>query len=80
MRTPPTKYAKSGDAAIAYQVVGDGPIDLVLVLGFVTHLELQWESPALARSLQADQLILTPDPLRQARYRVVGPRLRGADP
>jgi class 3 adenylate cyclase len=49
MRTPPTKYAKSGDAAIAYQVVGDGPIDLVLVLGFVTHLELQWESPALAR-------------------------------
>jgi class 3 adenylate cyclase len=49
MRTPPTKYAKSGDAAIAYQVVGDGPIDLVLVLGFVTHLELQWDSPALAR-------------------------------
>jgi pimeloyl-ACP methyl ester carboxylesterase len=49
MSTPPTRYARSGDASIAYQVVGDGPIDLVLVLGFATHLELQWESPPLAR-------------------------------
>jgi pimeloyl-ACP methyl ester carboxylesterase len=49
MSTPPTQYAQSGDASIAYQVVGDGPIDLVLVLGFATHLELQWESPPFAR-------------------------------
>ena len=49
MNTPPTQYAKSGDASIAYQVVGDGPIDLVLVLGFATHLELQWEAPPFAR-------------------------------
>ena len=49
MSTPPTQYAKSGDASIAYQVVGDGPIDLVLVLGFATHLELQWEAPPFAR-------------------------------
>ena len=49
MTTPSTKYAKSGDASIAYQVVGDGPIDLVLVLGFATHLELQWEAPPFAR-------------------------------
>jgi pimeloyl-ACP methyl ester carboxylesterase len=49
MTTPPTRYAKSGDASIAYQVVGEGPIDLVLVLGFATHLELQWESPPQAR-------------------------------
>src|SRR5437764_9391282 len=48
-RTPPTRYAKSGDASIAYQVVGDGPLDLVLVLGFATHVELQWELPAMAR-------------------------------
>ena len=48
MSTPPTKYVKSGDASIAYQVVGDGPIDLVVVLGFATHLELQWESPPFA--------------------------------
>jgi pimeloyl-ACP methyl ester carboxylesterase len=49
MTTPPTRYARSGDASLAYQVVGDGPIDLVLVLGFATHLELQWEAPPLAR-------------------------------
>src|SRR5437763_4647190 len=49
MGTPPTRYARSGDASIAYQVVGDGPIDLVLVLGFATHLELQWEMPPFAR-------------------------------
>src|SRR4051795_11000930 len=49
MSSPPTQYAKSGDTSIAYQVVGEGPIDLVLVLGFSTHLELQWESPPFAR-------------------------------
>ena len=49
MSPPPTQYAKSGDASIAYQVVGDGPMDLVVVLGFATHLELQWELPAFAR-------------------------------
>jgi pimeloyl-ACP methyl ester carboxylesterase/plasmid stabilization system protein ParE len=49
MSIPPTRYAKSDGASIAYQVVGDGPIDLVLVLGFATHVELQWESPAFAR-------------------------------
>jgi pimeloyl-ACP methyl ester carboxylesterase len=49
LSTPPTHYARSGDVSIAYQVVGDGPADVVLVLGFTTHLELQWESPAFAR-------------------------------
>jgi class 3 adenylate cyclase/dienelactone hydrolase len=44
-----TQYAKSGDASIAYQVVGEGPIDVVLVLGYATHLELQWEAPPFAR-------------------------------
>jgi pimeloyl-ACP methyl ester carboxylesterase len=48
MSTPRTHYARSGDASIAFQVVGDGPIDLVLALGFATHLELQWELPAFA--------------------------------
>src|SRR5947207_12430759 len=46
MSIPRTQYAKSGDASIAYQVTGDGPIDVVLVLGFATHIELQWELPA----------------------------------
>ncbi len=44
-----TKYARSGDLSIAYQVSGDGPIDLVLVPGFVSHLELQREDPRAAR-------------------------------
>jgi class 3 adenylate cyclase len=46
-----TRYAKSGDVSIAYQVVGDGPMDLVLVPGFVSHLELDWEEPRSARFL-----------------------------
>jgi pimeloyl-ACP methyl ester carboxylesterase len=49
MGPPPTQYAKSGEISIAYQVVGDGPIDIVLVLGFATHIELQWEGVPFAR-------------------------------
>jgi pimeloyl-ACP methyl ester carboxylesterase len=49
MSPPPTRYAKSDDVSIAYQVIGDGPIDLVLVQGFATHLDMQWEAPPLAR-------------------------------
>jgi len=45
---PETYYAKSGDAHIAYQIVGDGPIDVVAVTGFTHHLELQWEISASA--------------------------------
>ena len=42
---PKTKYARSGDVSIAYQVVGDGPIDIVYVPGFISHVELIWEMP-----------------------------------
>jgi pimeloyl-ACP methyl ester carboxylesterase/DNA-binding CsgD family transcriptional regulator len=45
------KYARNGDVNIAYQVVGDGPIDLVLVLGWVSHLAYVWELPAMASFL-----------------------------
>ena len=48
---PTTHYAKSGDVHIAYQVVGEGPVDLVLVPGWISHLEYQWEDPPLARFL-----------------------------
>jgi class 3 adenylate cyclase/pimeloyl-ACP methyl ester carboxylesterase len=48
---PITRYAKSGDVHVAYQVVGEGPIDLVLIHGWISHLEYQWEDPALARFL-----------------------------
>ena len=46
---PRTRYAKSGDVHVAYQVSGDGPLDLVLVPGFVSHVEYQWEDPLTAR-------------------------------
>jgi pimeloyl-ACP methyl ester carboxylesterase len=48
---PETRYARSGPLNIAYQVVGDGPCDLVLVPGWVSHVELGWELPPLARFL-----------------------------
>jgi class 3 adenylate cyclase len=50
---PETKYARSGDVHIAYQVFGEGDLDLVLVPGFVTHVELIWESEPSARFLEA---------------------------
>jgi pimeloyl-ACP methyl ester carboxylesterase len=46
---PSTKYAKCGNIHIAYQVIGDGPIDLVFVPGLASHLEFQWEEPTQAR-------------------------------
>ena len=48
---PTTRYAKSGDYSIAYQVVGNGALDIVLVLGFVSHIENAWEDPDFARFL-----------------------------
>ncbi len=52
MSAPETRYAKSGDVNIAYQVVGDGPRDLVYVPGWVSHIELAWELPDLARGFE----------------------------
>jgi len=49
---PATAYARSGDVNIAYQTIGDGPPDLVLVPGFVSHVEAAWEWPYLARFLR----------------------------
>jgi len=49
---PVTRYAKSGDVSIAYQVVGDGPRDLVFVMGWVSHLELFWDEPSVARFME----------------------------
>jgi pimeloyl-ACP methyl ester carboxylesterase/DNA-binding CsgD family transcriptional regulator len=48
---PETRYAKSGPVNVAYQVVGNGATDLVLVPGFVSHVEVAWEEPRLARFL-----------------------------
>ena len=52
VRPPTVRYARSGDVNIAYQVVGEGPHDLVLVSGFVSHLQLDWEEPRMAHFLE----------------------------
>ncbi len=44
---PETRYARSGDVSIAYQVLGDGPFDLILAPGFVSNVEYGWEEPTL---------------------------------
>ena len=49
---PETHYAKSGDVNIAYQVTGSGSLDLVMVPGWVSHVEQAWEEPSFAGFLQ----------------------------
>jgi class 3 adenylate cyclase/pimeloyl-ACP methyl ester carboxylesterase len=48
---PETRYARSGEYSIAYQVVGEGEFDLVYMPGFASHLEVFWEQPAYSRFL-----------------------------
>ena len=47
MTAPETRYARSGDVSIAYQVVGDGPFDVVLIPAWVSHVELAWTNSPL---------------------------------
>ncbi|MCB1750633.1 MAG: alpha/beta fold hydrolase [Gammaproteobacteria bacterium] len=49
---PTTRYAKSGDVHVAYQVFGSGPADLVLVPGFISHVDNYWDNPQMAAWLQ----------------------------
>ncbi len=62
MEPPETRYTKSGDVHIAYQVVGNGPLDMVFVGGFVSNPELNWEQPGtnyfLSRLAAFSRLIL----------------------
>ncbi len=46
MERPRTHYAKSGDINIAYQVVGEGPVDLIVVPGWFSHVDMLWEMRA----------------------------------
>ncbi len=48
---PETKYAKSGDVSIAYQVTGSGPLDLIYVMGWVSNIEFFWEEPSMSHFL-----------------------------
>ncbi len=49
---PTTRYASSADLNIAYQVTGEGPRDLVYVPGWISNVEVMWESPRMARFLE----------------------------
>jgi DNA-binding SARP family transcriptional activator/pimeloyl-ACP methyl ester carboxylesterase len=49
---PPTRFARSGDATIAYQVVGDGPTDVVFAHAWFSHMEIGWEEPRYAAFLR----------------------------
>ncbi len=51
MERPAVEFAWNGEVALAYQVVGEGPIDVLLVPGWFSNLDIQWESPYLARFL-----------------------------
>ena len=47
-----TRYARNGEARIAYQVIGDGPFDLIAVPGFVSNVEYLWEIPGVAAVIE----------------------------
>src|SRR5437588_2905241 len=49
---PQTRYARCGELSIAYQVIGDGPRDLVVVPGFVWHVEQLWNDPGYHRFMR----------------------------
>jgi pimeloyl-ACP methyl ester carboxylesterase len=49
--TPKTHYARTGGVSIAYQVVGEGPLDLVYVPGWISNIEMMWTDPSYARLL-----------------------------
>ncbi len=46
---PETRYTKSGDVNIAYQVLGEGPLDIVHVPGWISNIDFAWQNPAYAR-------------------------------
>ena len=53
MSAPRTQYARSGDVHLAYQVIGEGPRDIVLVLDWASHLEALWEQPLVAEFISS---------------------------
>ena len=73
---PETRYAKSGDVSIAYQVVGEGEHDLVLVPGYISNVEFAWEWESWAHLVRSSCRSRTADHLRQARHWAIRPRDR----
>ena len=54
-----TLYAKCGDLSLAYQVFGDGPVELVGVAPFVSHVELAWTMPEFKAFLRPARHVLS---------------------
>lgn len=52
MQPPRTQYVERGGVSIPYQVLGDGPIDLLIAPGFISHLDLQWTDPGFSHFLE----------------------------
>jgi hypothetical protein len=53
---PETRYAKSGDVHIAYQVMGSGPFDFLLVVGWISHLDIGHENPRKRARLSGGEI------------------------
>ena len=71
---PPVRYARSGDVNIAYQVLGDGPLDLVFVMGWVSHIEYLLAGAGLREVSAPAGVVLPFDRLRQAGHGSFRPR------
>ena len=52
MHYPETRYARTNDGHVAYQVIGDGPMDLVFIPSWLCNVDVMWEEPSLARFLR----------------------------
>ena len=70
---PKTTYAKSGDVNVAYQVLGEGPPDLIYVWGWLSHLDFMWTDPTITSFV--GPMVRPPPPLS---LRLVYPRRQRA--
>src|SRR5262249_40687041 len=77
---PETRYAKSGDTYIAYQVMGDGPFDLVLVPGVYNAPRDASTAAVLREFRRATGRLVSVDPVRQKGNRPIGPSQCNPDP
>ena len=76
---PDVQYTRNGDVSLAYQVVGDGAHDLLVVSGFVSNLEYAWEYPSLSQVPLPARRDVSTDPHRSARLGPLGSFPGGAD-
>ena len=73
---PVTRYTRSGDASIAYQVAGEGRLDLLFMTGWISQVEQLWEAAGAAPLPRAARRVRAPDPVRPPRHRALRRRRR----